>query len=99
MNLEEYLLVSLMEECAEITQGAAKALRFGLDDCHPDRPNETNEQDILVEMYQLQMVFEKLIKENIITDLPENMKDIIKEKKIRKIEEYIEYAKEKGKIK
>lgn len=36
MTREQYLLVCLMEEAAEIQQLAAKALRFGLDNHHPD---------------------------------------------------------------
>lgn len=53
MNQEEYLLVCLMEESSEIAQAAAKSLRFGLDDTHPNRPTETNELDLLTEYYQL----------------------------------------------
>ena len=36
MNRVEYLLVCLMEECAEVQQAAAKALRFGLTDQNLD---------------------------------------------------------------
>jgi len=32
MNRTEHLLVCLAEECAEVGQAVAKALRFGLDD-------------------------------------------------------------------
>lgn len=37
MNTTEHLLVVLGEECAEVQQNIAKALRFGLDDHHPDK--------------------------------------------------------------
>jgi NTP pyrophosphatase (non-canonical NTP hydrolase) len=30
MNIEQYLLIKLMEEAAEVQQACAKALRFGL---------------------------------------------------------------------
>jgi len=32
MNMEQYILVSIMEECDEISQRCAKALRFGTDE-------------------------------------------------------------------
>lgn len=35
MNKEQYLLVKLMEEAAEVQQAASKALRFGLENTDP----------------------------------------------------------------
>lgn len=35
LGFEEHVLVTLMEECAEIAQRASKALRFGLDEIQP----------------------------------------------------------------
>jgi hypothetical protein len=35
MNIEQYLLIKLMEECAEVQQACSKALRFGLDNSCP----------------------------------------------------------------
>lgn len=37
-GLDRELLVILMEECAEITQRASKALRFGLHEVQPGQP-------------------------------------------------------------
>jgi NTP pyrophosphatase (non-canonical NTP hydrolase) len=37
MDLEEYLLVCLAEECAEVSHAVAKALRFGLNHEWPGR--------------------------------------------------------------
>lgn len=34
MNEQQHLLICLMEECGEVAQACAKALRFGLDDDH-----------------------------------------------------------------
>lgn len=58
VNKSEYLLVCLMEECAEIQQAASKALRFGMENGHPDGQHsnraelskEIGELDNLVEM-------------------------------------------------
>lgn len=99
MTIEEYLLVSLMEECAEIQQAAAKALRFGLNDHHPERPEATNELELLTEVYQLKSVFDCLLKEGILNDLSEEKRDSVQKKKEINIEKYMYYAKEKGKIK
>lgn len=38
MNIEQYLLISIAEECAEIAQRCAKALRFGIDEVQEGQP-------------------------------------------------------------
>lgn len=53
MTKNENLLVTLMEECAELQQAVSKALRFGMDGCRPGSPERNNEHDIMVEYYQL----------------------------------------------
>ena len=35
MNLEQYLLTLLVEECAEVAQRATKAQRFGMNEVQP----------------------------------------------------------------
>lgn len=49
MNKVENLLVTLSEECAELAMAVSKALRFGLDNYHPNNPETTNADDILTE--------------------------------------------------
>lgn len=61
MTKNENLLVTLMEECAEVQQAVSKVIRFGADGCHPDVPPQTNGKDVLVEYYQLIAVMEMLI--------------------------------------
>lgn len=63
MNKIDYLLVCLMEEAAEIQQAAAKALRFGLSNHHPER-NTTNCIELSKEIGDLNAVVELLNKEH-----------------------------------
>jgi len=56
MKTTQYLLVCLMEEAAEIQQAAAKCLRFGLDNYHPEKPEETNSAALDRELADLDAV-------------------------------------------
>ena len=42
MTVYENLMVTAMEECAEIQKEISKALRFGINNHHPDEPEITN---------------------------------------------------------
>lgn len=52
MKQYENILVTVSEECAEIQQAVSKALRFGLDNHHPDN-KITNAEQIIKEYYEL----------------------------------------------
>lgn len=60
INLTENLLTTVSEECAEIAEAVSKALRFGLKNHHPLKPDETNAKKILVEFYQLTALIDLL---------------------------------------
>lgn len=92
MKRSEHLLVCLMEECAEVQQAVAKSLRFGLEDHHPERPDLTNEAEILTEFYQLVAVMDLLQQEEIIATLSEVEVEKIKRRKLEKLDEYMEYS-------
>ena len=96
MDKTEHLLTCLIEECSEIQKVAAKALRFGLNDHHPDIPGVTNAEDITRECADMIAVYEMLIDERIIPTL-----DVVglKQKKREKVLKYIEYAKDCGTLK
>jgi len=53
MNRIEYLLGVVAEEATETAQAALKALRFGLDDHHPDN-DIPNREKLVIEYNQLQ---------------------------------------------
>ena len=98
MDLKEHLFVCLMEECAEVQQAVAKGLRFGFDDHHPDRPEETNELEVLTEVNQLLTVIELLEENGFLQKLSESDKTRIKERKRAKLKEYMAYSQEKGRL-
>lgn len=90
MNRTEMLLVIMSEECAEIQQDIAKALRFGLEGSKGAKG--TNKERIEKEFNQLLAVVEMLEEEGIRlnSDADERYR------KKRKIEEYMERSKELG---
>ncbi|MFW3653520.1 hypothetical protein [Vagococcus fluvialis] len=98
MDITNYLLVCLMEESAEIAQAAAKSIRFGLDDSHPERVGETNEDDLLEKLYQCIAVVEMLQENKNLKTLTNEEIQCIKNKKKEKMIKYMSYSKEKGQL-
>ena len=95
MNKTEHLLTCLMEECAEIQKAAAKALRFGLDD-HAPNSDSTNAEDISTEIIDLLAVIEMLKEEKIIPEIRQHNADSLIARKKEKVNQYMDYAKERG---
>lgn len=77
MNLKENLLVTISEECAEISQAVSKALRFG---CSTE-----NKCDIMIEFYQLCAMIEMCQEENVLPDWSIDKQDEIKSEKKKKV--------------
>lgn len=92
MNKIEHLLTCLAEECAEIQQAISKALRFGLDDGHPEKTT-TNAQDIAKECVDIIAIIEMLEDEGILKKI--GTIQAINQKKIQVLH-YMKYAKERG---
>lgn len=59
MTRTEHLLAILAEECAEVTQRATKALRFGLSEVKPGQA-ETNAEQLVREIVDLRAVVDML---------------------------------------
>lgn len=93
MNKREHLLICLAEECAEVGQSVAKALRFGLKDS-PPVGGPTNEESIVQELNDILAIIELLIDDgcsfNNVGD--QTAIDTKKDKVMR----FMEYAKERG---
>lgn len=63
MNLEQFLLVCLIEECAEVAQRATKALRFGMDEVQPGQ-DFNNRQRLNEELNDLLTVMDLLVEQD-----------------------------------
>jgi len=94
MNRKEYLLLCLNEECLEVAKEADKALRFGLDDWEPGKPQtETNRKRITEELTDLIAVAQMLKDEMYIDEymVEENL-----ESKKYRVEYYMSISKKLG---
>jgi len=88
MKQFENILITASEECAEIQQAISKALRFGLDNHHPDRPNFTNADDIMQEFIQLCAVIELL---QCMGKLPMYCDSFVQSTKNKKVENIVKW--------
>ena len=88
MTQTENLLVTVAEECAEIQQAVSKALRFGLDNHHPNCPNTTNAEEINMEFYQLCAVINLLQVRGSLPTFNEAQKSTIMSTKLEKVTEW-----------
>lgn len=96
---EEYVTVVAMEECSEMQQALAKGIRFGFLDHHPDRPEMTNADEVLMEYYQLVAVMEELQALKVLPKITEEEIRDIKCNKREKMERFMTYSREKGHLK
>ena len=96
MTKEEYLLICLAEECAEIQQEVAKALRFGLGDSNPlDEVQVTNKEKIELEIVDLMAVVSRLVNSESLEDFGERHQEHF-EAKEKKLTKWIKYSEDKG---
>lgn len=96
MTHSENLLIIAAEECAEIQQEIAKALRFGLQNHHPEKPELTNEKRIMQEFEQLCAVMDMLAEEGIIHPLSDEERDAVHKEKVRAVKSWELYSKRIG---
>jgi len=94
MTREQYLLISLMEECAEVQQRASKALRFGLGDTPPDS-TETNAELITKEFGDALALFTMMEEEGLVK---EPSRDHFLRKKL-KVKIWSRYSQKRGILK
>lgn len=87
-STKEYLSVVAMEECGEIIQAISKFMRFGKSNHHPNTPDITNEQQLMIEFHQLEAVIELMEKYGYLDDFSEEEVEEIKKNKIKKVSKY-----------
>jgi len=96
MNTIEHLLTILQEECAEVSQRAAKAIRFGLDEVQEGQPFD-NHARLAGELKDLLAAVELLNEETgrpLIT--ADNFKHLAARKE--KVRHWMTYSKERGRL-
>jgi NTP pyrophosphatase (non-canonical NTP hydrolase) len=94
MTRIEHLMVCLMEECAEVSQRASKALRFGRHEVQPGQ-DQTNVERLVGELNDLLAVLGMLRQESI--DFQTNFEDPVRIiEKIEKVERFLEYSRKCG---
>lgn len=92
MKKDEYLILCLAEECAEVIQRCTKSSRFGLDEIQEGQ-DLTNAQRLAYEYNDLTAVMEALRE---IVDIPDiGCKIQIREKK-EKLLKYMEFSRNQG---
>lgn len=95
MNLEQYLLIKLIEEAAEIQQRATKMLRFGINEIQPGQEKE-NVERLFDELIDFTIVVDKLSRHpSFVLDVKDNFSDS-RAKKEARFEEYLNYSKKMG---
>lgn len=91
MKIEQFLLIKLMEECAELSQRASKTIQFGWDEKEPNQ-DKTNIERLQNELDDL-LVMASLV------GLDINLKEDKVVKKHDKILKYLEYSMKINEIK
>ncbi len=91
MTEAEYLLIKLIEECAEVIQRATKALTFGLTEVQPGHAQD-NSIRLTYEFGDLQAVWEMLNERGVVREPTINMLAL----KRAKMEKYMQYSRQLG---
>lgn len=98
MTIEQYLLISLAEECNEVAQRCIKAARFGITEMQ-DGQLKTNAERIFLEMCDLLAVYELLALNKALPELRGQHQMLhlmlLKQDKVMK---YLQYAQAMGQV-
>jgi hypothetical protein len=102
MNERQYLLIKLIEECAEVAQRATKALTFGLYEKQAQGPSETktgaaelNNNERLAQEFDDLIAVSEMLNEHLAIRLS-TRDERAKEAKKDKIRKYMAYSREIG---
>lgn len=98
LNKLEYTLVQLQEECAEVSQRAAKALRFGMYEIQPgqEKSNLERLEDEAIDLLTMLAILDSQLGDVMcIFNDPEKFELAMNAKK-EKVLQYMKYSREKG---
>jgi hypothetical protein len=95
MNENQYLLIKLAEECAEVAQRAIKQVQFGKNEIEPGQ-NLTNGRRLLLELNDLQSLVEILEDEDEIPTQSYMDWKLARQEKRDKIDKYKQYSRKLG---
>jgi len=99
MNKEKYLLVKIQEECAEVSQRVAKAIRFGLKNIQngQDKNNLERLKEEILDLFAALVIFEDEVDIKLLDLDFENFDELI-DNRIERIEKYMDYSRELGEL-
>jgi len=97
LNKEDYLLVCLSEECAEVQKEVSKALRFGLDDTNPATKIK-NRNSIVNELNDIFAIVDLLVDNGTLMFNEQKSIEQVQQKKI-KLNKWMNYSREKNRLK
>ena len=87
-NNTKELLTVVMEECAEIQKACSKSIRFGLRSHHPNRPDQSNGDEIVKEFYELSGIIEKLQSDGELPRYNQKYVSFIKSDKLKRMNQW-----------
>lgn len=98
MTENQFYLLKLIEECAEVAQRAAKQMQFGLYEIEPGQ-GETNRERLRNEINDLLYCIKVLEQVQEIPSLSKQELRVAMNKKCEKINQYLDYSRQLGFVK
>lgn len=95
MTEDQFYLLKLIEECAEVAQRAAKQMQFGLYEIEPGQ-GETNRERLRNEINDLLCVINILEERTQILSIRKFDLSLVKAKKREKLKQYLSYSQQLG---
>ena len=98
LNKLEYILVQIQEECAEVSQRAAKAVRFGVYEKQPgqEKTNLERLEEEAIDLLTMLSMLDDELKHSMLTFNDDTKFLLAVNTKKEKVLKYMDYSREKG---